>query len=305
MASLFNIFEKKEKQVIGVLNDFFDGDYCQPLDVKSIEGSLFLKKINSLQKDLESAIHFIDALSNEEYNTELHQTDSNDLFKSLSRLKGKITSHKKECDFRRKETGTKMALIDKMCIVSETDLKGFITVVNDKFCETAQYEREELIGQNHNIVRHPDMPKEAFRLLWQTVGKGDIFNAPVKNMKKDGTPYYVNAAIGPVMGENGKPVKYIGIRYDLTEETYERYAAEGIASAINQTFAFATYNLKGEILSMNEIYRDLLNYSEEDIIKLRHDQLIAREYKSTPVYNDFWSRLSEGEAQKDVYKFET
>lgn len=190
-------------------------------------------------------------MSNEEYNTELHQTDSNDLFKSLSRLKGKITSHKKECDFRRKETDTKMALIDKMCIVSETDLKGFITVVNDKFCETAQYEREELIGQNHNIVRHPDMPKEAFRLLWQTVGKGDIFNAPVKNMKKDGTPYYVNAAIGPVMGENGKPVKYIGIRYDLTEETYERYAAEGIASAINQTFAFATY--KYQIFNEHQI----------------------------------------------------
>lgn len=59
----------------------------------------------------------------------------------------------------RSEYETKMTLIDKMCIVSETDLKGYITYVNDKFCEESLYTREELIGQNHNIVRHPDMPR--------------------------------------------------------------------------------------------------------------------------------------------------
>ena len=305
MGSIFNVFEKKEKQIINELDRFFDGNYNQPIASNSKEDSLFQKKIYSLQKDLKCAIDYIDALSNEDYKTDFTKPESNDLFKSLSRLKEKITDHKKECDFTRKEMDTKMALIDKMCIVSETDLKGYITVVNDKFCETAQYKREELIGQNHNIVRHQDMPKEAFKLLWQTIGRGDIFNAPVKNKRKDGTPYYVNAAIGPVIGDNGKPLKYIGIRYDLTEETYERYAAEGIANAINQTFAFATYTVQGKTLSVNEIYQSLLGYSEEEILNMNHDQLIASEYKGSALYNEFWGKLSLGEAQKDIYKFET
>ena len=111
------------------------------------------------------------------------------------------------------ENDARNNIMNHTSLVSITDTRGVITYVNDKFCETAQYTREELIGQNHNIVRHPDMSKDAFKLLWQTIGKGDIFFAPVKNKKKDGSPYYVNAAIGPVLGENGKPIKYIGIRY--------------------------------------------------------------------------------------------
>jgi len=67
-------------------------------------------------------------------------------------------------------------------------LKGIIPKVNNKFCQESLYQREELIGENHNIVRHPDMPKDTFRRLWQTIGHGKIFNAPVKNRRKDGTP---------------------------------------------------------------------------------------------------------------------
>ena len=75
----------------------------------------------------------------------------------------------------------------------------------------AQYTREELIGSNQNIVRHPDMPKELFKELWSTIGKGQIFRGIVKNKKKDGSPYYVDAVFAPVLGANGKPVKYIGV----------------------------------------------------------------------------------------------
>jgi len=124
------------------------------------------------------------------------------------------------------ELNTRMAQVDAACIVSETDLKGNITYVNDKFCEVAKYTREELIGKPHNIVRHPDMPKEAFKQMWATIGSGKIFRAEVKNKAKDGTPYWVDAIIAPVLGENGKPVKYIGIRYDITESKKLQLALE-------------------------------------------------------------------------------
>ena len=111
-----------------------------------------------------------------------------------------------------------MEVLDDACLISMTDKKGYITYVNDKFIELAKYTREELIGQNHNIVRHEDMPKAVFKEVWATIGRGDIFKGIIKNKAKDGTPYWVDAWICPVLGPNGKPEKYIGVRYDITEQ---------------------------------------------------------------------------------------
>jgi len=79
----------------------------------------------------------------------------------------------------------------KRYIVSETDEKGNITYCNDYFVEISGYSREELIGQPHNIVRHPDMPKVIFKLLWKTVQSGKNINAVVKNLAKDGRYYWI------------------------------------------------------------------------------------------------------------------
>lgn len=76
-------------------------------------------------------------------------------------------------------------------IVSETDEKGKITFCNDYFIEICGYSKEELIGQPHSIIRHPDMPKVVFKLLWQTISQGKNINAVVKNLAKDGRYYWI------------------------------------------------------------------------------------------------------------------
>ncbi len=76
-------------------------------------------------------------------------------------------------------------------IVSETDEKGKITFANDYFMEVSGYTQEELIGKPHNIVRHPDMPKIVFKLLWETIKQGKNINAVVKNLAKDGRYYWI------------------------------------------------------------------------------------------------------------------
>ena len=82
-------------------------------------------------------------------------------------------------------------LDSKRYIVSETDEKGKITFCNDYFMEVSGYTKEELIGQPHSIVRHPDMPKVVFKLLWQTISAGNNINAVVKNLAKDGRFYWI------------------------------------------------------------------------------------------------------------------
>lgn len=79
----------------------------------------------------------------------------------------------------------------KRYIVSETDAKGKITYTNDYFMEVSGYTQEELIGQPHSIVRHPDMPKVVFKLLWETIKQGKNINAVVKNLAKDGRYYWI------------------------------------------------------------------------------------------------------------------
>lgn len=84
-----------------------------------------------------------------------------------------------------------IVLDPKRYLVSETDEKGIITYANDYFVEVAGYSKEELIGQPHSIIRHPDMPKVVFKLLWETIKQGKNINAVVKNLAKDGRYYWV------------------------------------------------------------------------------------------------------------------
>ena len=79
----------------------------------------------------------------------------------------------------------------KRYIVSETDEKGKITFANDYFMEVSGYTQDELIGTAHNILRHPDMPKVVFKLLWETISQGNNINAVVKNLAKDGRYYWI------------------------------------------------------------------------------------------------------------------
>ena len=84
-----------------------------------------------------------------------------------------------------------IVLDPKQYIVSETDAKGKITFANEYFIEVSGYTLSELIGKPHNIVRHPDMPKVVFKLLWETISKGRNINAVVKNLAKDGRYYWI------------------------------------------------------------------------------------------------------------------
>jgi PAS domain S-box-containing protein len=103
-------------------------------------------------------------------------------------------------------------LFDGRSLISETDTKGIITFVNRKFIEMTGYSKEEAIGQPHNMLRHPDMPKAAFEEMWKIIKTGKIWDGYVKNLRKDGKYYWVVVHIVPKLDDDGNIIGYIASR---------------------------------------------------------------------------------------------
>lgn len=102
-------------------------------------------------------------------------------------------------------------------IISKTDPKGVITFVNEKFCQISGFTKEELIGKPHNVIRHPDMPKTAFRDLWRTIkDEKRTWQGIVKNRAKNGDTYYVKTTVQPILNPEGEVQEYISLRHDIT-----------------------------------------------------------------------------------------
>jgi len=107
--------------------------------------------------------------------------------------------------------------LDESSIVAITDQKGTIKHINDNFCKITQFSPEELIGQNHRIINSGYHSKEFFRNMWKTISRGKIWKGEVKNKAKDGSIYWVDTIITPLLDERGKPYQYVVTRFDITK----------------------------------------------------------------------------------------
>gem|GEM_PF-3593292 len=107
--------------------------------------------------------------------------------------------------------------LNRMAIVAETDVRGIITFANDRFCEISGYTRNELLGKTHRIVNSDFHATSVFQKMWKTILAGKVWEGILRNKKKDGTVYWVDTTIAPVLGPHGKPVKFLSIRYVIPE----------------------------------------------------------------------------------------
>src|SRR5512146_1014027 len=119
-------------------------------------------------------------------------------------------------------------------LISKTDTKGIITYANDAFVDISGYSREELLGKSHNIVRHPDMPPQAFKWLWDTLKAGRPWRGMVKNRCKNGDHYWVRATIAPMI-ENGAVTGFVSVRRAPTRNQISE--AETLYRKLNATGA--------------------------------------------------------------------
>ncbi len=115
-----------------------------------------------------------------------------------------------------RENKFQLATMDQHDLVSTTDVAGRITSVNGKFCKVSGYSQEELLGQNHNILKSGKHPQEYYSDLWKTISGGNVWHGRLCNRKKNGDEYWVESTIVPFLNDRGKPYKYVSARTDIT-----------------------------------------------------------------------------------------
>ncbi len=157
-------------------------------------------------------------------------------------------------------TNVEYTLKNDVLIVTKTDLKGIITYVNSEFIDASGFTEQELLGQPHNLVRHPDMPAWAFDDLWKTVKEGYPWQGIVKNRRKNGDYYWVRANVSPI-SENGQIVGYLSVRNKPTAEEvrsadtlYKSGATLGGGLSIARRFKNLALQTKLQILIQGIIF---------------------------------------------------
>ena len=162
--------------------------------------------------------------------------------------------------------------IENSNIVSKTDEKGVITFVNDEFCKISGFSKKELIGSNHNIIRHPDVPKETFSLLWQTILSKKPYKTTAKNLCKDGSTVYLNTTITPILDQNDDIKEFIAIRYDVTKEVElknDLEKKEEELEVLNITLEERVQEQTKQLLQLNQTLEQRV---QEEILKNKEKQ---------------------------------
>ncbi|MEN8304610.1 MAG: ATP-binding protein, partial [Campylobacterota bacterium] len=166
--------------------------------------------------------------------------------------------------------------IDKKLIVSTSDVTGKIKYVNDNFCRISGYSEEELLGQDHNIVRHPSNPDKVFKEMWGTILNKEVWQGTIPNMAKDGSTYYVNATIVPFTNIYGEIVEFMALREDVTktieyqnEIQTEKHRVSEILN--NQESVIVLFGKESGVIEANKKFFELFGFTSLSDFKSKYD----------------------------------
>jgi len=169
--------------------------------------------------------------------------------------------------------------LNQHAIVSETDVKGNITYVNDKFCQISGYSAKELLGKNHRIIKSDEHSTDVFKNMWRTIANGKVWHGQVKNLAKNGAFYWVEATIVPFLNKKGKPFRYISIRTEITqqkkmqEEIDENHQfLQSVTDAMGE--GVYTIDQNGLCTSVNPEFEHLTGWKKEEVIGKNLHELI-------------------------------
>jgi PAS domain S-box-containing protein len=225
-----------------------------------------------------------------------------------------------------KELADQKFALDQHAIVAVTDVQGTITYVNEKFCVISQYSKDELIGKNHRILNSGHHSKEFFQQMYYDIANGKVWHGEIKNRAKDGSIYWVDTAIVPFVGADGKPWQYVAIRADITErklaeqeirklnDELEHRVAERTAQlesaskeladqkfALDQHASVSVTDQQGTILYVNDKFCELCKYFRKELIGQNH-RIVKSGHHPTEFFQQMYRDIANGKVWRGEIK---
>ncbi len=298
------------------------------LVLPDMHGTKILEKIKSSPKYMDLPVLVLSGSEPSEVMSKVYKLGASDFVKKpfvyeevLLKVDFWVDYYRKhkELQAERKLLKEYQDTVDRSSMVSKTDTQGNITFVNDAYCEASGYTRDELIGQAQSIEQHPDMPKETYTDLWDTVQEKKPWHGVVKNRKKDGGYYYVDMVVNPIIDYEDNIVEYISIRKDVTEReemknklhdelhtTADNFADALLLSkqyelAINESNILSRTSATGRIIYVNDEFCEITGYSRDEVIGQNHKKM---RHPDTPkeVIEGLWKTITAGKIWKGLIK---
>ncbi len=178
--------------------------------------------------------------------------------------------------------------LDESAIVSKTDIDGKIIYANENFCQICGYSVDELLGQPHSIVRHPDVPESFFEQMWQTLHAREMFKGTIKNRKKEGSSYYLDITIVPIIDPVKGVTEFIAIGYEVTKlinarqealeagqakESFLSSMSHEIRTPLNAILGFVSILLEEDHNPRHSHYLSIINNSGKNLLGIINDIL--------------------------------
>jgi methyl-accepting chemotaxis protein len=218
----------------------------------------------------------------------------------LNKLTGKAS---KANDTRQRDDAGQIQAIHQVMGVIEFDLQGNILAVNDNFAAVTGYSKQEIVGQHHEMFVEPSYKKSAeYKQFWDNLGRGKADNGQFRRLGKGGKEIWLEASYVPMTDETGKPFKVIKYAFDITVEKQRDAESQGQIAAINKIMGVIEFDLKGNILAVNENFAAVTGYSKEEIVGQHHSLFVESAYKSSAEYKQFWDDLGNGKANEGQFK---
>ena len=256
-------FLEKPIELIGALGSILESNFQKLFETKEAF------RIEHELSGLENAKHFVEA----EYRLVVGPVGQNlgalVILRDITEKKSQEASAR---DLVRRFEAQNRAL-NVFDIIAETDRRGQITYVNDKFVEISKYSREELLGQDHRILNSKNHPKTFFKEMWTTIAQGNVWTGEIRNRAKDGSHYWVSTVITPIIDDSGAIEGFLAVRREITKQKQVEEALRESESRYrellnNVNLVAVGLNLQGRITFANDALCRLLGKAKEELLGL-------------------------------------